>query len=145
MTIVVAALVVVIAQASTPVSLPGRPCAPAALVGTRKVVEAKQGEDTLPNGPTDPTQYKSVTPTHFIVFEVAPGGANTITWAHGGTYTLTPGTYAENVQYGFGQPFAVVRGQSFTFQCTTEGNDTWHIAGDVGTVHIVETWKRLEH
>jgi hypothetical protein len=34
---------------------------------------------------------------------------------------------------------------SLTFQCSTEGNDTWHIAGDVGTVHIVETWRRLEH
>jgi hypothetical protein len=134
---------VVAAQASTPASLPGKACTPAALVGTWKVVEAKQGAETLPSGPTDPIQYKDVTPTHFMVFEVAPGGANTITWAHGGTYTVEAGTYTENVQHGFGQPFPVVRGKSFVFQCTTEGRDTWHVAGDVAGTPIVETWSRV--
>ena len=134
---------VVAAQASTPASLPGKACTPAALVGTWKVVEAKQGAETLPSGPTDPIQYKDVTPTHFMVFEVAPGGASTITCAHGGTYTVEAGTYTENVQHGFGQPFPVVRGKSFVFQCTTEGRDTWHVAGDVAGTPIVETWSRV--
>jgi hypothetical protein len=143
MTMVVAALLIVTAQASTPASLPGKACSPAGLVGTWKVVEAKQGAETLPSGPTDPIQYKHLTPTHFMVFEVAAGGANTITWAHGGTYTLAAGTYTENVQHGFGGPFSVVRGKSFAFQCSTEGDDTWHIAGDVAGTPIVETWKRV--
>jgi hypothetical protein len=145
MTMVVAALVIVAAQASTPASLPGRACSPAGLVGTWKIVEAKQGADILPSGPTDPIQYKHLTPTHFMVFEVAPGAANTITWAHGGTYTLAAGTYTENVQHGFGTPFPVVRGKSFAFQCTAEGDDTWHIAGDVAGTPIVETWKRVSN
>ena len=140
---VLVALLVVTVQASTPTSLPGKACSPAALVGTWKVVEAKEGAETLPSGPSDPTQYKYVTPTHFMVFEVAAGGTNAITWAHGGTYRVAAGTYTENVQYGFGQPFPVVEGKSFTFQCTTEGNDTWHIAGDVAGTPIVERWTRV--
>ena len=55
------------------------------------------------------------------------------------------GTYTENVQHGFGTPFPVVRGKSFAFQCTTEGDDTWHIAGDVAGTPIVETWKRVSN
>jgi hypothetical protein len=80
-----------------------------------------------------------------MVFEIAPGGANTITWAHGGTYTLAAGAYTENVQHGYGTPFSVVRGKSFVFQCTTEGDDMWHIAGDVAGTPIVETWKRVRN
>jgi hypothetical protein len=141
MTILVAALVVVTAQASTPASLPGTVCLPAALAGTWKVVEAKQGDETIPTGPSDPTEYKHLTPTHFIVYSVDPG-THAITWAHGGTYTFSGGTYTENVQHGFGQPWSVVANKSFTFQCTMEGNDTWHIAGDVAGMPILETWRR---
>jgi hypothetical protein len=95
MTIVLVALIVVTAQASTPASLPGSACTPAALVGTWKVVEASQGGETIPTGPTDAVEYKHVTPTHFIVFQVA------------------------------------------------EGDDTWHISGDIAGTPIVETWKRV--
>jgi hypothetical protein len=143
MTIVLVALIVVTAQASTPASLPGNACTPAALVGTWKVVEASQGGETIPTGPTDPVEYKHVTPTHFIVFQVAAGGTNSLTWAHGGVYTLAGGTYTEHVQHGFGQPFPVLGGKSFAFQCTMEGDDTWHISGDVAGTPIVETWKRV--
>ena len=143
MTIVLVALIVGAAQASTPASLPGNACSPGALVGTWRVVEAKQGGEILPTGPTDAIEYKHITPTHFIVFQVTADGANTITWAHGGSYTLADKTYTENVQYGFGQPFPVVGGKSFAFQCTIEGNDTWHIAGDVAGTPIVETWRRV--
>jgi|SRR5580765_513623 hypothetical protein len=143
MTILAVALIAVSAAQTTLPSLPGKACTPAALVGTWSVVEAKQGDETIPTGPTDPIEYKYVTPTHFLVFQVAGGGANTITWAHGGTYTLAGGTYTENIQYGFGPPFSVVNGKSFSFQCTMEGNDTWHNAGDVNGLAIVETWKRV--
>ena len=143
MTLAVAALMVVTAQTSVPTNLPGQACTPAALVGTWKIVEAKQGGETLPAGPTDPIQYKYLTPTNFMVFEVAPTGAKTINWAHGGTYTVAGGTYTESIQHGFGQPYSVVSGKSFAFQCTLEGNDTWHMAGDVAGTPIIETWRRV--
>ncbi len=73
---------------------------PSSTVGSAALSKAKQGTETLPTGPTDPIEYKHVTPTHFIVFQVAAGGANTIAWAHGGTYTLEGGTYTENIQHG---------------------------------------------
>jgi len=61
MTIVVIALVAVAAaQASTPATLPGEACTPSALVGTWKVIEAKQGTETIPTGPTDPTSTRSL-------------------------------------------------------------------------------------
>jgi hypothetical protein len=143
MTIAAVALIAAVAAQTTPPSLPGNACTPAALVGTWKVVEAKQGGETIPTGPTDPTEYKQLTPTHFMVFQVAAGGAHTMTWAHGGTYTLAGGTYTESIQYGFGEPYQVVSGKSFAFQCTMDSDGTWHIAGDVAGMPIVETWKRV--
>ena len=58
-------------------------------------------------------EYKELTPTQFMVFQVAAESAHTMIWAHGGTYTLAGGTYTENIQYGFGQPYSVVSGKSF--------------------------------
>jgi hypothetical protein len=146
MTIVVIALVAVAAaQASTPATLPGEACTPSALVGTWKVIEAKQGTETIPTRPTDPTEYKELTPTHFMVFQVAAESAHTMIWAHGGTYTLAGGTYTENIQYGFGQPYSVVSGKSFAFQCSVDSDGIWHIAGDVAGTPIVETWKRVSN
>jgi hypothetical protein len=144
MTIVVAALIAfTAAQASTPASLPGQPCTPAALVGSWTIVEGKFGDQTTPTGPNDPVEYKHVTPTHYVVYEVAAGGANIFTWAHGGAYTLTGGTYTEFIQHGFGGPFQQLKGQSVAFQCSIEGNDRWHISGKIGDTPLRETWKRV--
>jgi hypothetical protein len=144
MTIVVVALIAVAAaQASPPASLPGQPCTPAALVGSWTVVEAKFGDQTTPTGPNDPVEYKHVTPTHFVVYQVAAGGTNTIMWAHGGAYTLAGGTYTEFVEHGFGEPFQQIKGQSVPFQCSIEGNDRWHISGKLGETPLRETWRRV--
>jgi len=144
MTIVVAALIAVTAaQASTPASLPGQPCTAAALVGSWTLVEGKVGDQTTPTGPTDPVEYKHVTPTHFVVYQVAAGGTKTMTYALGGAYTLTGGTYTEVIQHGFGEPFQAVGAQSVAFQCSIEGNDRWHISGKIGDTPLRETWKRV--
>jgi hypothetical protein len=145
MTLVVVALIVVTAaQASPSTSLPGQPCTPAALVGTWMEVESTFGDQAAsPTGPNDPVGYKHITPTHFVVYQVAAGGTNAITWAHGGTYTLAGGTYTETVQHGFGPPFGVVGGKSFAFQCSIEGNDRWHISGKIDETPLRETWRRV--
>jgi len=140
---VVALISVAAAQTPTPASLPGQPCTAAALVGSWTVVEAKFGDQTAPTGPNDPVDYKHVTPTHFVVYEVAGGGTNAITWAHGGAYTLAGGTYTEFIQHGFGEPFQQIKGQSVAFQCSIEGNDRWHISGALGGTPLRETWKRV--
>ena len=143
MTLVVVALIVVTAaQASPSNSLPGQPCTPAALVGTWTQVESKFGDEAATMGPNDPVGYKHVTPTHFVVYQVAAGGTNAITYAHGGIYTLAGGTYTETIQHGFGPPFEVVKGKSFAFQCSIEGNDRWHISGKIDETPLRETWKR---
>jgi hypothetical protein len=144
MTLVVVALVVLTAaQPSQPASLSGQPCTPAALVGTWTVVEGKLGDQTIPTGPNDPVSYKHVTPTHFVVYQLAAGGTNTMTWAHAGPYTLANGTYTELLQHGFGQPFQALGGQSVPFQCSLEGNDRWHISGKLGGTPLQETWRRV--
>ena len=142
MTLVVVALVALTAaQASPPASLPGQPCTPTALVGTWTLVEGKFGDQTTPTGPNQPVEYKHITPTHFVVYQVAAGGTNSITWAHGGPYTLAGGTYTEAIQHGFGEPFQAIGVHSVPFQCSMEGNDTWHISGKIGETPLRETWR----
>ncbi len=143
MTIVAALVAVTAAQASTPASLPGQPCTPAALIGSWTIVEAKFGDQTAPTGPNQPVEYKHVTPTHFVVYQLAAGGTNTMTEAPAVPIRSHGGTYTELVQHGFGETFQNLGGQRLAFQCSIEGNDRWHISGKIGDVPLRETWKRV--
>ena len=144
MTLVVVALIsVAVAQTPTPASLPGQPCTGPALVGTWTGVESTFGGDTFRYGPDTPTAFKHVTPTHFVVYQVAAGGTNAVEWAHGGLAAVAGGTSTEKIQHGFGNPFSNVKGQSIAFQCSVEGNDRWHVSGTINGTPIRETWKRV--
>jgi hypothetical protein len=144
MTILVVALIAVTAQTSPPDKLPGQPCTSAALVGTWTMAEQTVGGQETPIGPSNPVEYKQVTPTHFFVYQVAPGPKPIVAWAHGGAYALPGGTYTESIEHGFGEPFKALGGQSIPFQCSIEGTDTWHIAGQIGGMPFRETWKRVK-
>jgi hypothetical protein len=56
-------------------------CTSAGLVGTWQVAYAKLGDQLSPTGPNDPVEYKHLTPTHFVVYQVTKDG--TMNWAHG--------------------------------------------------------------
>jgi hypothetical protein len=145
MTLVVVALIAItVAQASPSPNVAGQPCTPAALVGTWTQVDNQLGDEAAVTiGPNDPVGYKHITPTHFVVYQVAAGGTNAMRSAHGGTYTLAAGIYTETVQHGFGPPFEVVGGKSIAFQCSMEGNDRWRISGQIDETPLKETWKRV--
>jgi hypothetical protein len=145
MTLVVVALIAITAaQTSSSPNVAGQPCTPAALVGTWTQVDSQFGDEAATTiGPNDPVGYKHITPTHFVVYQVAAGGTNAMRSAHGGTFTLAAGIYTETVQHGFGPTFNEVGGQSFAFQCSLEGNDLWRISGKIGETPLRETWKRV--
>jgi hypothetical protein len=116
-------------------------CTSAALVGTWQIAYAKFGDQVSPTGPNDPVEYKHLTPTHFVVYQVTKEG--TMNWAHGGPYTLAKDTYTETLQHGFGEPFKALGTVSIPFKCSMEGRDTWHISGKLGDAALDETWKRV--
>jgi hypothetical protein len=145
MTLVVVALIAIAAaQASPSPHVAGQPCTQAALVGTWRQVDSQVGGEAATTiGPNDPVGYKHITPTHFVVYQVAAGSTNAIRSAHAGTYALAAGIYTETVQHGFGRPFEVVGGKSIAFQCSMEGNDLWRISGRIDDTPLRETWKRV--
>jgi hypothetical protein len=133
-------LLAVLAGLQTPGAAPksAQACTSGALVGTWQVASAKLAS---PAGPNDPVEYKHLTPTHFVVYQVTKDGV--MNWAHGGPYTLAKDTYTETIQHGFGDPFKALGAVSITFKCSMEGRDTWHISGKVGEAALDETWKRV--
>ena len=128
---------------SAPPALPGQPCTAAAVLGSWKVVKQTVNGEVTPAGPQDPTQIKHVTPTHWVTYHTQPDGKGILSWALGGTYTVSGGMYLENVHHGFGDPFNAVGGQTAQYKCTTEGTTTWHTSGQVGELVIQETLTRV--
>ena len=62
--------------------------------------------------------------------------------AQGGRYTLeSGGFYTEHVEYS-AIPENV--GQSFSFECTLEGDSLWHHVGGQGDARYDEVWKRIQ-
>jgi hypothetical protein len=88
---------------------------------------------------TDPAEHKHVTPTHFVVLSVDAKGA--MSYALGGPYTISGGTYTESIKYGFGAPFEQLRGMKVPFQCRIEAG-RWHIVGQINGQSIDERWMR---
>jgi hypothetical protein len=143
MTMILLAVLAVLAGLQTPAAVPksAQACTSAALVGTWQVASARLGDEVSPTGPNDPVEYKHLTPTHFVVYQVTKDGV--MNWAHGGPYTLAGGTYTETLQHGFGEPFKALGAVSIPFKCSMEGSDTWHISGKIGEASLEETWKRV--
>jgi hypothetical protein len=136
-------LLAVLAGLQTPGAAPksAQACTSAALVGTWQVASAKLGDEVSPTGPNDPVEYKHLTPTHFVVYQVTKDGM--MNWAHGGPYTFAGDTYTETLQHGFGEPFKALGAVSIPFKCSMEDRDTWHISGKIGEATLDETWKRV--
>jgi hypothetical protein len=116
-------------------------CSPAALLGTWQIAKGTIGGEATPTGPNDPIEYKHLTPTHFIVYQVTKEG--TMNWAHGGPYTLAGDTYTESIQHGFGEPYKGLGRVSVSFKCSMEGKDTWRISGSIANTTLDETWTRV--
>jgi hypothetical protein len=140
MTILLLALLVA-SQTSAAATASAQPCTSAALVGTWQVASAKLGDQLAAMGPDDPTEYKHLSPTHFVVYQVTKDG--TMNWAHAGPYTVAGGTYTETLRHGFGEPFKSLGAVSIPFNCSMEGKEIWHISGKVGDTALDETWKRV--
>ena len=140
MTLVLLALLAA-SQAPASATTSAQPCTPAALVGTWQVASARMGDQVSPTGPDDPIEFKHLTPTHFVVYQVTKTG--TMNWAHGGPYTLAGGTYTETLQHGFGEPFTAMGHVSIPFKCSMDGTDVWHISGTIADTPLEETWKRV--
>lgn len=136
-------LLAVLAGLQTPGGAPksAQACTSAALVGTWQVASAKFGDQVSPTGPNDPVEYKHLTPTHFVVYQVTKDG--NMNWAHGGPYMLAGDTYTETLQHGFGEPFKAMGTISVPFKCSMESRDTWHISGKIDDTPLDETWKRV--
>lgn len=133
---VVIVLLVWAQQTDTNPAPPGQPCVGSELVGTWQLAES--GGKAVP---PEATFYKHVTPTHFLVLSIGPSGQ--LTYAHGGPYKVSAGTYTESVTHGFGQPFQVVGGKAIEFQCRIDG-DRWRTVGGIsGVVSIDEMWTRV--
>ena len=83
---------------------------------------------------------KHITPTHYFVVRI--GAEDVVQSGHGGTYTITSGTYTETLQHGFGALFDRARGASVPFQCRLNG-DILNIVGEYQGTKIDEQWKRV--
>jgi hypothetical protein len=134
-TAVLIALLALGQQSNDASKLTGQPCTGAELVGTWQIVESG-GQS---RAATEATSHKLVTPTHFVVLSV--DAEDSVSYAHGGPYTISGGTYTESIKYGFGAPFEQIRGMKISFQCRIEAG-RWHIVGQINGQTIDERWMR---
>jgi hypothetical protein len=117
------------------------PGLPDRLIGTWRLVSAKYGgqEVTFPEGITT---LKHITPSQFHWLSHGPDGV--VTRAAGGPYTLRDDRYEETPEYGVGDDFNTVKGQTHTFTCRIDGNK-WHHTGELKSgLTIEEVWERVE-
>ena len=99
-----------------------------ALIGTWKTTSMKvDGQNrTMPDAVVT---YKHVTPDGFTWLSYRKDTGAVFRCA-GGTWTLQGDVYTENVEYGFGPDYAVIKNASHPFTCKIEG-DTWHHTGNL--------------
>lgn len=111
------------------------------LVGTWRLVSAKYGGQDA-GFPDDLTTLKHITPAQFQWLTYGPDGV--VTRSGGGPYTLRGDRYEETPEYGVGNDFDAIKGQTHTFTCKIEGN-RWHHTGELkGGLTIEEIWERVE-
>jgi hypothetical protein len=111
------------------------------LVGTWKMVKAKYDgkEYNIPDGTTE---FKHVTPAHFMLAVIDKDGK--VLAAIGGPYTLKGEKYEETPEYGLSQVFTNIKGKPQSFACKVEGNK-WYYNGTLSSgLTVEEVWERVE-
>lgn len=108
------------------------------LVQIQESALALSGEfESDPDYQQAPT-LKILNDTHWMFIRQS---AQQFVHAQGGRYTLEPGGfYTEHVEYS-AIPENV--GQSFSFECTLEGDSLWHHVGGQGDARYDEVWRRV--
>ncbi len=108
------------------------------LVQIQESALALSGEfESDPDYQQAPT-LKILNDTHWMFIRQS---AQQFVHAQGGRYTLEPGGfYTEHVEYS-AIPENV--GQSFSFECTLEGDSLWHHVGGQGDARYDEVWSRI--
>jgi hypothetical protein len=111
------------------------------LVGTWKLVSAKYGgqEAKFPEGHV---MLKHVTPTQFMWATYDNDGK--VYRAAGGGYTLKGEDYAETPEYGMGDDFNGIKGQTHSFRWKIEKNKWYHTGKLSDGLTIEEVWERVE-
>ncbi len=123
-------------QSTDAPKMTGQPCTGAELVGTWKLVES----GGKPRAPTDRTVLKLLTPTHFFILSADATG--TVSYGHGGPYTVSQDTYTESITYGFGPPFeGLLRGMKVPFRCRIEAG-SWHTVAEINGQTFDERYMR---
>src|SRR5215471_9158576 len=111
------------------------------LVGTWKMVKARYGGKEANVLSEDHTEFKHVTPAHFILVAIDKDGK--VGAAIGGPYTLKGEKYEETPEYGLSEVFTNIKGKPQSFECKVEGNK-WYHNGTVSTgLTIEEVWERV--
>ena len=140
--LVTAAILLLCGASSDAQNQAGKPCSVADLVGTWRVSSVNGA-----SRPADHPLHKHVTRTHFAIIGWNPKDNNTVTRAHGGTYSVANGKYTEVIVYGFGAAYEALRaaGGRVEFSCRID-RDQWQIDGNIpGTeLHFFETWVRVD-
>ena len=108
------------------------------LVTIRESASALSGEfESDPDYREAPT-LKILNETHWMFIRQT---ADVFVHAQGGRYSLEAGGfYTEHVEYS-AIPQNV--GQSFSFECTLEGDSLWHHVGGQGDTRYDEIWRRV--
>jgi hypothetical protein len=111
------------------------------LVGTWKMVKGKYGgkEATIPEGRTE---FKHVTPVHFILVAFDKDG--TVIASIGGPYTLKGERYEETPEYGLSEVFTNIKGKPQSFTWKVEGNKWYHNGTLSDGLTIEEVWERVD-
>ena len=112
------------------------------LVGTWKMVKARYGGKEANVLSEEHTEFKHVTPAHFILVAIDKDGK--VGAAIGGPYTLKGEKYEETPEYGLSEIFTNIKGKRQSFECKVEGNKWYHNGTLSNGLTIEEVWERVE-
>ncbi len=114
------------------------------LVGSWELVSIRETASALSGGfASDPFYQQAPTlkvlnETHWMFIRQ---NAEEFVHSQGGRYVLEPGGfYTEHVEYS-AIPENI--GESFSFECTLEGDSLWHHIGGQGDTRYDEVWRRI--
>ena len=112
------------------------------LVGTWKMVKARYGGKEANVLSEEHTEFKHVTPAHFILVAIDKDGK--VGAAIGGPYTLKGDKYEETPEYGLSEIFTNIKGKPQSFECKVKGNKWYHNGTLSNGLTIEEVWERVE-
>jgi hypothetical protein len=111
------------------------------LIGTWKLVSGQYGGREF-KYPAGTTMLKHVTPSQFMWVTYDEGGK--VTGAAGGSYTLKGESYDEHIEYGLGDNYEVIKGQTHSFHWKMDKNQWFHSGKLASGLTIEEVWERVE-